>query len=136
MNNQVVPENETNEFTNEYFDFSGRIGGTTYFLRALLANILQFVTGFICGLGWELSIVLFLIGCGMLFLALWYSFAPVYKRANAIDPENVKLWTAAAIAIGCISIFDDGSGFFKLFTILGVVIHLIFIFKNAEYQKN
>lgn len=32
----MVPKNETNEFRNEYFDFSGRIGGTTYFLRAYL----------------------------------------------------------------------------------------------------
>ena len=32
----MVPKNETNEFRNEYFDFSGRIRGTTYFLRALL----------------------------------------------------------------------------------------------------
>lgn len=136
MNNQVVPENETNYFRNKYFEFSGRIGGTTYFLRAILANILQYVTGYICGIGWELSVVLFLIGCGMIFLAHWYSFATIYKRANAIDPKNAKLWTGSYIAIGCILIFDNGDGFYKLFTLLSLVIHLIFIFKNAEYKKN
>ena len=136
MNNQNNQKSETSEFQKKYLDFSGRIRGSTYFFRALLANILAFVGGYLCGWGWYMSFATLIFGAVMLFFVLWYNLATVYKRANAIDPKNVKLWTAAAIAIGCISIFDDGSGFFKLFTILGVVIHLIFIFKNADYQKN
>jgi len=124
---------------NKYFDFSGRIGGTTYFLRSILANIFQYIAGFICGVGWETNISVLLLGCGMLFLACWYTFATVYKRANAIDPKNVKLWTGVCVVIGCVLVFENddvGHAFFKLSNFLMVVMHLIFIFKNAEPQKD
>lgn len=124
---------------NKYFDFSGRIGGTTYFLRSILANIFQYIAGFICGVGWEMNISVLLLGCVMLFLACWYTFATIYKRANAIDSKNANLWTGVSVVIGCVLVFENigvGDVFFKLLNFLMLVMHLIFIFKNAESQKD
>lgn len=132
-NNQHTAEN-SNKFREKYFDFSGRITGTTYFLRAFLANILSFVAGYLCGYGWVVSFTTLIFGAVMLFLSLWYSLATVYKRANAIDPKNVQLWTGAVAIISGILLFDDGGGFFRAMNVLGIVIHIYFIFQSAKSE--
>jgi uncharacterized membrane protein YhaH (DUF805 family) len=136
-NNQFTTEN-SNKFQEKYFDFTGRISGTTYFLRAFLANILSFIAGYLCGYGWVASSTILVFGAVMLFLCLWYSLATVYKRANAIDPKNVQLWTGAVAIISGILLFDDGGGFFKAINVLGIVIHIYFVFQNAnpKIEKN
>lgn len=65
-NHQPLSEN-SNKFQKKYFDFSGRITGTTYFLRAFLANILSFIAGYFCGYGWVISTPILVFGAVMLF---------------------------------------------------------------------
>jgi len=134
MNNQDNQKSETSEFQKKYLDFSGRIRGSTYFFRALLANILAFVGGYLCGWGWYMSFATLIFGAVMLFFVLWYNLATVYKRANAIDPKNVRIWTGATATMSAILIFDDGSPFFTIVNILGIILHIYFIFQNAKPQ--
>lgn len=134
MNNQDNQKSETSEFKKKYLDFSGRIRGSTYFFRALLANILAFVGGYLCGWGWYMSVTTLIFGAVMLFFVLWYNLATVYKRANAIDPKNVRIWTGAIATMSAILLFDDGSPFFTIINLLGIIFHIYFIFQNAKPQ--
>ena len=115
---------------NKYFQFSGRITGTTFFFRNTLANILLYLAGFTYGLGKEASNTALLLGVGMFFLAVWYSLATIYKRANSIDPGNENLWTMALFLIGCAELLVESIGAWSKGLL--VIITLIFIFSNGK----
>ena len=117
----------------KYFEFSGTISGTNFFLRNLLAGVGGFFGGFLIGLGitlQEYSGALFFLGLMVLAPLLWFNVATVYKRANALYPNE-----ATAITIG-LFILQFLAQLIPFVSILSLVAGLILIFKNSNIEQH
>ena len=115
----------------KYFEFSGTISGTNYFLRNLLAVFVAFIGGF--SLGWGLgSETMFFTILGLIILApaLWFNICTVYKRASALFPEYAALITGALVLL---QLLDSIS---VVFSIIALVIGLTLIFKNSGIEQH
>ncbi len=121
----------------KYFDFSGTISGTNYFLRNLISTFIAFFAGFMVGYG---------IGggqtglttLGLLIIAptLWFSVATIYKRANALFPENATAWTIGIIVLQILSQSFKGEPFGGILTLATLIIGIIFIFSNSKLENH
>lgn len=115
----------------KYFEFSGTISGTNYFLRNLLAVFVAFIGGF--SLGWGLgSETMFFTILGLIVLApaLWFNICTVYKRASALFPEYAALITGTLVLL---QLLDSIS---VVFSIIALVIGLTLIFKNSGIEEH
>lgn len=115
----------------KYFEFSGTISGTNYFLRNLLTVFVAFIGGF--SLGWGLgSETMFFTILGLIVLApaLWFNICTVYKRASALFPEYAALITGTLVLL---QLLDSIS---VVFSIIALVIGLTLIFKNSGIEEH
>lgn len=121
----------------KYFEFSGTISGTNYFLRNLFSTIVAFFGGY--ALGWGLaSGEMGVVTLGLLVLTpiVWFNFATIYKRANALFPEDATLWTVGLIILQVIGQFFKGQPVGGLITLGLFIVGLIFIFKNSSIENH
>jgi uncharacterized membrane protein YhaH (DUF805 family) len=115
----------------KYFEFSGTISGTNYFLRNLFAVFVAFIGGF--SLGWGIgSETMFFTILGLIILApaLWFNICTVYKRASALFPEYAALITGALVLL---QLLDSIS---VIFSLIALVIGLTLIFKNSGIEEH
>ena len=115
----------------KYFEFSGTISGTNYFLRNLLAVFIAFIGGF--SLGWGLgseSTFFTILGLIILVPALWFNICTIYKRSKALFPEYA---TVITISMVLLQLLDSVS---PIFTLVGIVIGLTLIFKNSDVEEH
>jgi uncharacterized membrane protein YhaH (DUF805 family) len=115
----------------KYFEFSGTISGTNYFLRNLFAVFVAFIGGF--SLGWGIgSETMFFTILGLIILApaLWFNICTVYKRASALFPEYAAVITGALVLL---QLLDSIS---VIFSLIALVIGLTLIFKNSGIEEH
>ena len=83
----------------KYFEFRGTISGTTYLLRNLMATIFAYCGGYLIGWGIGTSESFYtVLGMAVLAPALWFNMCTIYKRSNALYPDNANLITITMIA--------------------------------------
>jgi len=116
---------------NKYFQFSGTISGTNYFLRNILATFLAFGGGWLVGygLGSETNSIL-MIGLLVLVPAFWFNVCTIFKRSNALFPEQAMWITAGMI------IFQVLGEVNQIFSIFPLVMGLILLFKNSNIEQH
>lgn len=117
----------------KYFEFSGTISGTNYFLRNLIATGIAFIAGFLIGLGislQEYNGVFVFLGSIIIAPTFWFNATTVYKRANALYPNE-----ATAITIG-IFVLQFLSQLVPLLGIGSLIAGLILIFKNSNIEQH
>jgi len=121
----------------KYFEFSGTISGTNYFLRNLLSSFVAFFAGYMIGYG---------IGggqtglttLGLLIIAptLWFSVTTIYKRANALFPENSNVWTVGILVLQILNQSFKGEPLGGILTLAVLIIGIIFIFSNSKIENH
>lgn len=122
----------------KYFQFSGTINGTNYFLRNVLSSIAGFAGGFLLGVGIAKGVdANFYLGIMLIFPALWFQFATIYKRINALYPDNVKFYTSAFIAFQFLSqIFKKEQLIGPAMTLGLLVVGVILIFSDSKIENH
>ena len=116
----------------KYFDFSETINGTTYFLRNLLAGLFGFIGGFVAGYGIaDTNMGLITLGLVILAPTFWFSFATIYKRVNALFPENASVIAGTFISVQVISNFFKDEPISVFFSLALLIFGLVLIFKNS-----
>jgi len=121
----------------KYFEFSGTISGTNYFLRNLFSTIVAFFGGY--SLGWGMaSGEMGVMTLAMLVLVpvIWFNIATIYKRANALFTEDATLWTVGVLVLQVINQFFKGQPIGGLITLGLLIVGLIFIFKNSSIENH
>jgi uncharacterized membrane protein YhaH (DUF805 family) len=121
----------------KYFEFSGTINGTNYFLRNMLAYVLAACFGFMTGFGAG-SGNTGLTTVGLLFLVpiLWFSFTTIYKRMNALFPGDATGYTIGLVILQVLGQFLNSSPTGALFTLILLIFGLVLIFKNSNIQTH
>lgn len=121
----------------KYFDFSGTINGTTYFLRNLLSSIAGFMGGYLIGQG-IVDDQYGLISMGLVVVApaVAFQMSTVYKRIKALFPDNVLEYTITFIALSVLSQFAVGTDFQPLTGLLMIIIGCVLIFKNSKVETH
>lgn len=116
---------------NKYFQFSGTISGTNYFLRNILATFLAFCGGWLIGygLGSETNFTL-MLGLVILVPTFWFNVCTIFKRSNALFPEQ-----ATWITVGMI-VFQLLGELILIFSIFPLVMGLILLFKNSNIEQH
>lgn len=117
----------------KYFEFSGTINGTNFFLRNLLAGLGGFIGGFLIGFGFgiqEYIAPLLLLGLSILVPVLWFNASTVYKRFNALYPNKA---TAMTIGIFVLQFLSQMIPFLGIFSL---IVWLILIFKNSNIEQH
>jgi hypothetical protein len=78
----------------KYFEFRETISGITYFLRNVLATFFAYVGGYMIGWGIGIDDSLYTVmGIVVLGPTLWFNMCTIFKRSNALFPENANLIT-------------------------------------------
>ena len=126
------------------FQFSGTINGTNYFLRQLLATVVAFIGGFSIGVGvvgmqntTAMSILL-LLGIVVAAAGIWISLATMYKRFEALHPNQAGVYTVSLFSLQTVStMFDEGDtiGFVVKFVLGFVALYLIFTNSKIENHE-
>jgi uncharacterized membrane protein YhaH (DUF805 family) len=121
----------------KYFEFSGTINGTNYFLRNMLAYVLAACFGFMTGFGAG-SGNTGLTTVGLLFLVpiLWFSFTTIYKRMNGLFPGDATGYTIGLVILQVLGQFLNSSPTGALFTLILLIFGLVLIFKNSNIQTH
>ena len=122
----------------KYFQFSGTINGTNYFLRNLLAYVIAFTGGFT--LGWGMGMEnngIMAMGFLIYLIALWFSLTTIYKRFNALWTEKATLYTVLFVLLGVIvqatTQYEIWNG---VLSFIAITIGLVLIFKNSHIEKH
>ena len=125
------------------FQFSGTINGTNYFLRQLLATVIAFIGGFSIGIGiagmeyTTVMSVLLLFGIVVAAAGIWISLATMYKRFEALFPEQAGVLTVSLFSLQTIStMFPDNQSVGGIFKILLAIVALYLIFANSKIQNH
>lgn len=122
----------------KYLQFKGTLNGLNYFLRNLLSVVLAFLCGYAISYGdlvdsHSLVIISFLF----LGLTLWFSFATLWKRVNALFPKNATLFTTGLIFIQLAPQFlPQESDIKPILSLFLFIASLILIFKNSEINNH
>jgi uncharacterized membrane protein YhaH (DUF805 family) len=122
----------------KYFQFTGTISGTNYFLRNLLLGVLAFGVGY--GIG--MSIAMNNIGVLMSFVALfapimWLQVTTIYKRMSALFPEDKTMFTAGLVTLQLImNAMSPDNPFRAILTLVLLVFVGILIFKNSNIENH
>lgn len=121
----------------KYFDFSGTINGTTYFLRNLLSGIAGFIGGYLMGQG-IVDDQYGLISMGLVIVApaVAFQMSTVYKRIKALFPDNVLEYTITFIVLSVLSQFAKDTDFQSLTGLLMLIIGCVLIFKNSKIETH
>ena len=116
---------------NKYFQFSGTISGANYFLRNMLATFLAFGGGWLIGygLGAEENYLL-MIGLLVLLPTFWFNICTIFKRSNALFPEQAVWITIGMIAFQVLGEVN------QIFSIFPFVMGLILLFKNSTIEEH
>lgn len=116
---------------NKYFQFSGTISGTNYFLRNMLATFIAFGGGWLIGygIGSETNFML-MIGLLVLVPAFWFNVCTIFKRSNALFPEQAVWITVGMIAFQVLGEVN------QIFSIFPFVMGLILLFKNSTIEEH
>lgn len=122
----------------KYFEFSGTISGTNYFLRNLLSYIIAFVGGVIIGIGVSQGMgPVVLYGFLLVIPALWIQFATIYKRMNSLYPSNAKFYSSSLVAFQILAqIFKEHELIGSLMTLGLIVVGVILIFSDSNIQNH
>jgi uncharacterized membrane protein YhaH (DUF805 family) len=121
----------------KYFEFSGTISGLNYFLRQLLTSLFAFIGGFIFGYGFgDDSVGLITLGMIILSPAVWFSFATIYKRCEALFPGRAWEYTGGLIAVQILGQFGSGTLWGGLVSLVLVGFGLYLIFKNSDITEH
>lgn len=121
----------------KYFEFSGTISGTQYFLRNLVSSIAAFTAGGVIGVGLVLnSLIVILLGVLLLLPVLWFATANIYKRIKAFFPEQVIALTTILSLLQVVSGFGKGEVWGTLLNLALVVIALLLIFCNSKVEEH
>ena len=123
---------------NKYFQFSGTISGTNYFLRNLLSYIIGFVCGILIGIGaTQGTFAVVIYGVLLLIPTLWFQFASIYKRMNSLYPSNAKFYSSALVAFQLLAeIFKEQELIGSLLTLGLIVVAVILIFSDSKIQNH
>ena len=121
----------------KYFEFSGTINGTTYFLRNLLSFFGSLLGGVIIGLGIS-GESLGLISLGLIVVTpfIWFNVVTIYKRISALSPKDATGFTIGLIFLQLIGSFIGDETFGSLIKLVSLVIGLILIFKNSNIENH
>lgn len=119
----------------KYFEFSGTINGLNYFLRNTLSYFLAFTMGYGIGYGLE-SGNTGLTALSVILVApvIVFSFATIWKRMNALWPNNATNYTGIMVISQIVLQFLQ-PGLFQSFLTLGLfILGLILIFKDSNIE--
>lgn len=121
----------------KYFEFSGTIDGSIYFLRNLLATFVGFIGGYLLGYGLGsgdigLSIISFLV----LIPAVWFTVATIYKRLSALFPESATVLTVAMVTMQILVEFTGDGGVGAIINLGLFIFGLYLIFKNSGIKNH
>lgn len=122
----------------KYFQFSDTINGTNYFLRQLLSTVVAFLGGFAVGVGLGQGYAILLI-LGIIVAAgsIWLSLATMYKRFEALHPNQAGVFTVSLFTLQTVStgISDMGTIDVLVKLFLGIV-GLYLVFANSKIENH
>jgi hypothetical protein len=117
----------------KYFEFSGTISGTNYFLRNLLASTIAFIGGYSLGYGLASDQMgLFSLGLVIIVAAVIYGFATIYKRMSALFGDKANIYSTGLILLQIFSQFIPEGPIKGLVSLSLIVIGCVLIFKNSN----
>ena len=122
----------------KYFQFSGTINGTNYFLRQLLATIVAFGGGFGIGFGiGQENPPLLILGIILASGGIWISLASMYKRFEALHPKQAGVYTVSLFSLQTVStMFSEGDTIGLVIKLVLVFIGLYLIFANSNIENH
>lgn len=127
----------------KYFQFSGTINGTNYFLRQLLAAVVAFIGGFSIGVGvvgmqhTTAMSVLLLLGIIVSAAGIWISLATIYKRFEALHPKQAGVYTVSLFSLQTVStMFSDGDTIGLVIKVVLALVGLYLIFANSKIENH
>lgn len=133
MNKEIIMIEELRK----YFEFSGTISGTQYFLRNLVSSIAAFTAGGVIGVGIVLnSLIVILLGVLLLLPVFWFATANIYKRMKAFYPNQAIALTTGLSLLQLISPFGKGEPWGVLLTIVLLIIGILLIFCNSDIKEH
>jgi len=122
----------------KYFQFSGTINGTNYFLRQILAAIVAFIGGTFIGVGiGQVLSILLILGIIVAGGAIWFSLVTMYKRFSSLHPQQASVLTVSLFSLQTLStMFDQTNSFGLVLKLLLVFIGLYLIFVNSNLKNH
>jgi uncharacterized membrane protein YhaH (DUF805 family) len=133
MNKEIIMFEELKK----YFEFSGTISGTQYFLRNLVSSIGAFTAGGVIALGAIInSLVVILLGMALLIPVFWFAACNIYKRIKAFYPNQTIAFTIILGLLQLISPFGKGETWGVLLNLILLVIGLLLIFGNSKVEQH
>lgn len=127
----------------KYFQFSGTINGTNYFLRQLVATIIAFFGGLSIGFGvagmqhTTAFSVFVILGIIVSASGIWVSLANMYKRFTAFYPNQAGVYTVSLFSLQTIStMFEEGDNIGLVVKLVLAFIGLYLIFANSKIENH
>ena len=121
----------------KYFEFTGTISGTQYFLRNLVSSIAAFTVGGVIGVGFALdSTIVTLLGILLLLPVFWFVVANIYKRIKAFYPNQAIAFTNVLFLLQLISPFGKGETWGVLLNLVLLIIGILLIFCNSKVEEH
>jgi len=116
---------------NKYFEFRDTISGMTYFLRNVLATLFAYIGGYMIGWGIGIDDSLYTVmGIVVLGPTLWFNMCTIFKRSNALFPENANL-----ITIGML-LGQVVAQTIPIINIALIIIGCTLLFKNSKIENH
>ncbi len=115
----------------KYFEFKDTISGMSYLLRNLIATLFAYSGGFL--IGWGIGTgENFHTVLGMVILGptLWFNMCTIFKRSNALYPDNANLITITMMVGQVIS------QALPVVNIGLLVLGLTLLFKNSNIEEH
>lgn len=121
----------------KYFQFSGTISGTSYFLRNIFAFFisLPISNGIAVSATAENWIPVFILFLFYLPI-LWFSVATITKRVRAVFPGQEVPITAIMILISVWSQLMEPSTFANILSLSLFILGMVLIFKNSGISEH
>jgi uncharacterized membrane protein YhaH (DUF805 family) len=122
----------------KYFQFSGTINGTNYFLRQLLSSIVAFVGGLGIGFGIaQGNSPLLILGVIVAAGGLWISLTSMFKRFESLFPKQSGVYTVSLFSLQTVStMFSEGDTIGLVVKLVLAFIGLYLIFANSNIENH
>jgi uncharacterized membrane protein YhaH (DUF805 family) len=121
----------------KYFQFTGTISGTTFFLRNLLTLLLSLITVMVIAFGVGLNQpALILVGVLLLLGVLWFSLTNTFKRINALYPQSAAIYTAGLFSLQCVNGAMIQSPYRIILSAILIAMGLFLIFKESDIDNH
>jgi len=122
----------------KYFQFTGTINGTNYFLRNLLCSFLGYFVGYGIGYGIGMGDTGMIILFAALFApVMWFQLTTIYKRMMALFPSDAPLYTGGLITMQLVmSAMSPENTMRNMLTLILLIIAGILIFKNSNIENH